>query len=287
MAPTVGTQCAAGTALSATSLTVTLNQDIPQSSPTDGVSIFIIVTYWSLIGTAGFAIPIITDNGTAPSSGYGPFATNSENAPGVNMPGVFDPVNGNFSPFCTGYSILRPLSAGDELTFNFTGGNGIVDYFRVSCFPVHQILNGEAEPFQCTPDGTGAGGGSDLAWTGNGVDFDQFYTPGGTDTIAFSMLAVGEQPGITGMTFNDTDLIVLDSWIEDGPGDVSALVGYRTIPSDGFYDSGGQITGVLIPPVGPGYGFVGGNAYVGGTGVPYCTPGASYPVFNNRFRAAA
>lgn len=275
MASSVGAQCAAGTLLGGTSLALTLTADIPQSSPTVGVSLLIGFTFWSTVNAAD---ETLSDDGSTPGSGYNGQANGVGEGPEANGPGGTLSDGSFWNMGALAYTILNPLFIGDTVTINF---GTAIDYARASVFPVFEVLDGD-----CTPAADLVGGtGNTDTWTGTNVALDQAVTALG-DMIEFSNLGCFEVPGVTGISFTDSGLVVLDSWLDDGPGNVSYILGYQPITTSATYDSGGSITGATIPPVDGGIGGVGGNVYIGGTGVAFCEvpPTGGNPVFNNHIR---
>ncbi len=272
MAFSVGTQCASGTALSATSLDLVLNQDVPQSDPTNGQVILIGVTQKAST-IQGFTI---SDNGTTPGTGYsGQPNQDSSSVFGAATSGGHDgPGDFWFSSGIFSYAIFAPLFTGDIITLTFTG---TIEYLQASLFPASQAVVGD-----CSLGSNFVTGGSN-SWTGTGGSL-LITTSGGN--IGLYPFAVWGVPGVTSMSFNDGAINTLDAWLNQGPdSDCSFMFGWRDIPGAGTYDASGSITGATVPVSGPGDGGDGGSFYEAGTGIAYCVvPAAGDPVFNNRTR---
>lgn len=274
---TVGAQVAGGTALSATSLVMPYTAAVPQSSPTDGVQLFIAWAYWSTNPGGGD----ISDTATG-GVGYSGFLNGTVGSSmGLSTAGGFNGFNW-WGSGINGFTVLNPITTSDVLTWDF--GGVTVDYLRASVFPVHNALSGS-----CVPGADFDTGGS-AAWFGNGGNLPIGGTSGDTE-LAAGVAAFA--PGVTSIDFIDAGITVLDSWLNDGPNsDISFICGYQTGLAPGTYDAGVTIAGPPLDPgrggpIGPGQGGMGGDFWFSpADGVAFCPPSGS-PYFNDvMFRAA-
>lgn len=263
MPATIGPQIAAGTALSATQLVLTLTDDVPQSTPELSQALLIHYATWSMT-PFGFTE---SDDGSAPGSGYLGQANQFTPAAGNAFGGV-DSAGQNAALGADCYAILRPLVAGNHLTLDF--GGVTVDYFRASVFPVSGLIVGNCSIQSSFVDGASSG----FTTTGGSHNV---VVPSPADIGLYALGVVGVS-GVSVIDFNDPGIVVLDSWVGDGPlSDTSFICGYQDLAA-GTYDIGGSID-ESIPPAGPGIGGFSGTFYQGGGGVSYCqVPGN--PCFN-------
>lgn len=279
MTISIGSQCASGTALSATSLAMTYTASVPQTSPTDGIQLLIAYSSWSAnpLSTAN-----ITDTATG-GVGYNGFANGVIGAAmGVGTAGGFNGYNW-WSSGMLGFNVINPITTSDVLTWDF--GGVTIDYLRASVFPVHNALLGD-----CVTGVTFVQFGSN-SWGGNGGSEPIAVSSGDTQLVAG---VAAFAPSLTSFQFIDTSITMIDSWLNDGPNsDMSFICGYNpAIVTPDTFECGVTTTGPPLDifrggPIGPGEGGDGGSFYQSpppDTGVAYCVMPAGNPLFNNRTR---
>lgn len=271
MATVVGANCGTGT-LSGLTCDVVLTQNIPQSTPTNGQVILLFFEQWTNSFPGGL-LSAVGDNGSTPGVGYG-------GAPNQLVPGGAGSSGSTGLTFtwslgCSIYGILNPLVIGDIITFTF----GVApDYFRVTAFPASEVIAGACMSFNFPSFATPS---------------NAFFNPDTSSSLPvtvsapvnFGFYVVGEvaTPGVGSLSWQDTGVVLLDSWYDDGPtSDTSFACGYRATPP-GTYDIG-TITDVTPSNADPTrVGVVGYSTafFEGGLGLSYCsTPGS--PCFNAR-----
>lgn len=271
MPTVIGTQCAAGSATSSL-LDLVLNQDIPQSSPTNGQAILLFFEQWNNSDEGASLISII-DNGVTPGIGYDG-QDNTLVAGGTGASGA----TGTTFEWSLGfliYGIFKPLLTGDKLTLAFSG---VPDYFRVSAFPASGVIFGACDSFEFTGSGPSAG------FTNPTTTQSTPFTVAGSQDFAIYVLGEVATPGVGSLSWLDSGIVLLDSWYDDGPSSDSSLIcGYQGGIVPGSWDVGGStdVAPSNADPTRLGAVGYGGTFYQSGAGVSYCSvPGS--PCFNAR-----
>lgn len=270
---------ASGTGVS--SLDVTLTEDVPASTPDTASVLFICMQltspFASIAGPSSYS-----DNAPATSARYsGPNGV-PESGGGLLLglnPLISPPIPTDPWPEMFGqlYVVTEALTAGDVVTIPFSGP---VNYVRCSLVAFEGfgdwggscsadevfITNGRASAPETVAFGGSAGG---LNETINGSDLPDFYEIG--------LYMAGQMDAASGgLAWVDPDVVTVDSWTDQGPDEVSALIGYRVL---------GPFTGATNFDTGATATSPGGQQFVcsvfvkTGTGIAYCAS-VSGPSFN-------
>lgn len=164
--------------------------------------------------------------------------------------------------------IFNPLLTSNSLTVTFLD---VQDYIHATAVAVTG-LKADAGLAAVTKASNGTPDPADMCGSG-----DIALNP--LAQIGFYMLGQSQTPGTSALTWNDPDIILLDSWYDQGPDGSSGIVGYRTIPDASLmYDLAG-CSDVA--------GFLGWAALfmTGGAGPPLCTPPTGgYPILHGHIR---
>lgn len=266
---------ARGTGVS--SLDVPLTEDVPASTPDTASVLFICLQFTSpfsaIVGPSGYSdnaplsSPRYSGPNAVPESGSGLLlGLNPLESPSIPT----DPWPEMFGQL---YVVTQALTAGDVVTVPFSGP---VNYVRASlisfkgfgdwdgaCMAADtSIDNGRgSDPETVAFGGVGGGLGGELNETISGSDLP--------DTYEIGLYMAGQLLVPSGgLAWVDPDVVTLDSWTDEGPDAISALIGYRVL---------GPYTGATNFDTGASVASSGGQDFVcsvfvkTGSGIAYCT----------------